>query len=76
MRHPKLLDTVAMRHDLPSHRLHSGEVGTVVVLLSNDAYEVEFCDDSGRAYAQLALRKDQIIPLHNLGKALRVALTA
>jgi hypothetical protein len=33
---------------------------------------VEFCDDDGQTYAELALRGDQLIPLYNKGEALRV----
>jgi hypothetical protein len=35
-------------------------------------YEVEFCDDEGQTYAELALRKDQLIALHNQGEALKI----
>jgi hypothetical protein len=59
---------------LPERKLQAGEVGTVVELLGPDAYEVEFCDDSGETYAQFALRGDQLIPLHTRGKALATAL--
>ena len=39
-------------------------------------YEVEFCDADGQTYAEFSLRADQIVPLHNRGKALRVALAS
>jgi hypothetical protein len=68
----KLLDTVALLEDLPERRLKRGEVGTVVEILAPDAYEVEFCDDEGRTYAQLALRAEQLMVLHNQGEALKV----
>ena len=68
----KLLDTIALLEDLPERRLRRGEVGTVVELLAPDVYEVEFCDDEGQTYAELALRSDQVIVLHNQGEALRV----
>lgn len=51
-----LLDTVALLEDLPQRNLERGEVGTVVEFLAPDVYEVEFCDDEGRTYAELALR--------------------
>jgi len=70
----KLLDTVALREDLPARNLRAGEVGTVVELLGDRVYEVEFCDEEGQTYSELALRGDQIISLHNRGKALRVPL--
>ena len=68
----KLLDTVALLEDLPERELKRGEVGTVVEVLAPDAYEVEFCDDEGRTYAELALRGEQIVALHNQGEALKI----
>ena len=68
----KLLDTVALLEDLPARKLKRGEVGTVVEILAPDAYEVEFCDDEGQTYAELALRGEQIVTLHNQGEALKI----
>ena len=69
----RLLDTVALREDFPARNLRAGEVGTVVELLAEGVFEVEFCDADGQTYAEFALRADQIMPLHNRGKALRMA---
>lgn len=69
----ELLDTVALAQDLPERNLVQGEVGTVVELLAPDVFEVEFSDDDGQTYAELALRNDQLIVLHNQGKGLRIA---
>jgi len=68
----KLLDTVALVQDIPSRKLKRGEVGTIVEILAPEVYEVEFCDDEGQTYAELALRSSQLIPLHNQGDALRI----
>jgi hypothetical protein len=68
----KLLTTVALSEDLPGRKLKRGEVGTVVEILARDVYEVEFCDEDGQTYAELALRSDQLIPLHNQGEALKI----
>jgi hypothetical protein len=68
----KLLDTVALVDDLPERKLKRGEVGTVVEILGPDVFEVEFSDDEGRTYAELALRDDQIIGLHNQGEKLKI----
>ena len=68
----KLLDTVALLEDVPERKLKRGEVGTVVEILTPHVYEVEFCDDDGQTYAELALRSDQLVPLHNRGEALRI----
>ncbi len=61
----KLLDVVALTEDLPERGLVRGQVGTVVELLAPEVYEVEFSDDSGRTYASLALRTDQLMRLHH-----------
>lgn len=68
----RLLDTVALLEDLPERKLRRGEVGTVVEILAPDAYEVEFCDDEGQTYAELALRGEQIVALHNQGEGLKI----
>jgi Domain of unknown function (DUF4926) len=60
----KLLDVVALTSDLPDRGLRRGQVGTVVEVLSPGTFEVEFSDDEGRAYAQLALLGSQHLVLH------------
>jgi hypothetical protein len=60
----QLLDVVALTADLPDKGLPRGQVGTVVESLSPGVFEVEFSDDQGRTYAQLALRDTQLLLLH------------
>jgi len=60
----ELLDVVALARDMPEAGLRRGQVGTVVEVLPPDAFEVEFSDDDGRAYASLAVRADWLIVLH------------
>ena len=60
----KLLDVVALIADLPECGLLRGQVGTVVETLGSDVFEVEFSDDQGRTYAQLALPGHQLLVLH------------
>lgn len=67
-----MLDTVALLTDLPERKLKRGEVGTVVEVLAPEVYEVEFCDEEGQTYAELALRSDQLMVLHNQGEALKI----
>ena len=69
----ELLDTVALAADIPERDLKQGEVGTVVELLDPNVFEVEFSDDHGQTYAEFALRRDQLIVLHNQGKGFRTA---
>ena len=61
----RLLDVVALTEDLPERGLSHGQVGTVVEALAPAVYEVEFCDNDGKAYALLALRADQLMVLHD-----------
>ena len=69
-REVKLLDAVALLDDVQVEGvlLQRGEVGAVVEILAPDVYEVEFCDDQGRAYAFASLHTDQLLILHNQGK--------
>lgn len=68
----KLLDTVALIDDVPERKLKKGEVGAVVEVLGPDVFEVEFSDDEGQTYAELALRDEQLITLHNQGESLKI----
>lgn len=61
---PRLLDVVALLSDVPTHGLLRGQVGTVVELLEG-AYEVEFSDEEGKTYAELALPPDQLLLLRH-----------
>lgn len=60
----RALDMVAVLEDVPQHGLMRGEVGTVVELWKDGAFEVEFSDTSGKAYAFAALRPDQLLKLN------------
>jgi len=70
----QLLDTVALIRDLPELGLVAGEVGAVVEVLSGDAFEVEFCDESGQTYGLHTLRAHQLIALHTKGQPFRTPL--
>lgn len=67
----RLLDVVALIEDMPQKGLRRGQVGTVVELLPPDAYLVEFSDSSGRAYAMLSAKAEQLVVLHYKPKAAR-----
>ena len=61
----ELLSVVALMRDIPEAGLVRGQVGTIVEVLSPEVFEVEFSDDSGRTYASLALRSDDLLRLHH-----------
>ncbi len=60
-----VLDVVALLVDAPEHGIVRGQVGTVVEQLDGTVFEVEFSDDDGRAYAELALNADVLLVLHH-----------
>jgi Domain of unknown function (DUF4926) len=62
---PKLLDVIALLHDIPEDSLLRGQVGTIVEELEPGIFEVEFSDNNGRAYATLTLRAEQVLVLHH-----------
>ena len=73
----ELLDTVALTVDVPEHGLTAGEVGAVVEVFGDgEAFEVEFCDNTGATYGLHTLRANQIMPLHTRGRALRLRVEA
>ena len=59
-----LLDVVALTTDLPEKGLLRGQVGTVVEILASGVFEVEFSDDQGCTYAELAISSNQLMVLH------------
>jgi hypothetical protein len=59
-----VLDVIALLVDVPEHGLVRGQVGTVVEELDGDVFELEFSDDDGRAYAEIALAADALLVLY------------
>lgn len=60
----ELLAEVALLRDLPDRGLVRGQVGTVVEVLSPDAFEVEFSNNQGRTYASAALGTEDLVRLY------------
>jgi hypothetical protein len=60
----KLLDVVALTENLESEGLRRGEVGTVVESWTGGVFEVEFSDDSGKAYAFAAIPAEKLMKLY------------
>ena len=59
----KELYTVALLKDIPAKNLQRGDVGTVVVDLSESIAEVEFVDEKGRTTSIATLEKKDLIRL-------------
>lgn len=60
----KLLDVVALTESLQSEGLRRGEVGTVVEKWSDNVFEIEFSDDTGKAYAFAAVSVEKLMKLY------------
>jgi Domain of unknown function (DUF4926) len=67
-----LTKNVAATHFLTHQplQLRRGQVGTVVLLLDNDYFQVEFADRDGRAYAILPLNGSQLMVLREQPEAI------
>lgn len=61
----KLLDTVAILKEKPQHRVLPGHVGTIVEILSDVDYEVEFSDKNGETIAEFSVSADDLLLLHH-----------
>ncbi|MBE9126042.1 MULTISPECIES: DUF4926 domain-containing protein [unclassified Coleofasciculus] len=61
----KLLDVVALLEDLPELGLYRGQVGTIVEEYEPGAFEIEFSDLTGRAYAIETLTDNQLMVLYH-----------
>jgi len=59
----KELHTVALLKDIPSKNLRRGDVGTVVIDLTDSMVEVEFIDEKGRTASIVVLAKSDLIRL-------------
>jgi hypothetical protein len=70
----RLHDSVALLEDTTTSHfdnrrplvLRRGQVGTVVMIYDNDAYQVEFADRDGRAYALLPIPGDKLMVLRDV----------
>jgi hypothetical protein len=56
----KLLDTVALAHDLPEEGLRAGDLGAVVEVYKPDGLEVEFVTASGLTEALVTLKASDV----------------
>jgi hypothetical protein len=59
----RLFNVVALTENVPARGLVRGQVGTVVEMHPDGAFEVEFSGDDGRAYALVPLNSRQLIVL-------------
>ena len=53
--------------------LHRGQIGTVVMTYDGSAFEVEFADAQGRAFAVLPIAAEKLMLLHDAPSAVMAA---
>lgn len=58
-----LFEVIALTEDLPEAGLLAGQVGTVVEKLADGFFEVEFSDDHGLTYAEVAVPEKALMRL-------------
>jgi hypothetical protein len=58
----KLFEDVVLVQDVPEHKLHKGDVGTVVEEHSPDGYSVEFFDENGHTSDVVPLNEQYLRP--------------
>ena len=61
----KFLDIVTLLKNLPELNLYRGQVGTIVEEYEPGVFEVEFSDNTGKAYAIETLTEQQLMVLHH-----------
>lgn len=58
-----LLASITLVIDVPDERLSLGQVGTIVELLADDAFEVEFADTKGHTLTNYAVEARDLLKL-------------
>jgi hypothetical protein len=61
----KLLDCVALVHDLPDAGLKAGDLGAVVEVYEPDGLEVEFVKASGETLAVVTISEHDVRPVES-----------
>lgn len=59
----KLLDVVALLKAMPEEKLQEGQVGTIVEILDENVYEVEFTDRQGQTLTTCAVHSADLLQL-------------
>ena len=59
-----ILDVVVLTEPTPSHKLRKGELGTIVEILDDDVFLVEFADTKGVTYAMIPLKATTLMKVY------------
>jgi hypothetical protein len=60
----EILDIVTVLQDIPVEKLNKGNIGTVVEILDEEMFLVEFCDKNGKTLKMLELSNNQIMKIN------------
>lgn len=60
-----LFSIVAILKDSPENKVVSGQVGTIVELLDNETFEVEFTDKKGQTISEFTVKQADLMLLHH-----------
>ncbi|GAB4497319.1 MAG: hypothetical protein OHK0019_30730 [Saprospiraceae bacterium] len=60
----ELFDVVLLNQDLPEAKLRKGNVGTIVEVLDDKTFIVEFVDNKGNTYAETVLTAAQLLKVY------------
>jgi Domain of unknown function (DUF4926) len=60
----EILDVVVLTEAIASHKLRKGELGTIVELLDDDTFLVEFADTKGITYAMIPLKSSSLMKVY------------
>lgn len=60
----KVSDIIALLTDIPDKNLIKGQVGTIVEVLSDNNYEVEFCNQKGETVSTCPVESNNLLLLH------------
>ncbi len=60
----ELLDVVVLTKALPALNLRRGELGTIIEILSDDVFLVEFADTKGITYSMPTLHANDLMKIY------------
>jgi len=61
----KLFDTVALIEDMQIKKLRRGSIGTIVEIMDNNNFLVEFANMNGEMYAMPVVGKEKLLKLYH-----------
>ena len=60
------LDVVALLQNIPEENLSRGDIGTVLEVLDQGVYLLEYCDKNGKTIKTLEIKEDSLMKINYL----------